>query len=307
MRRTTTTPSLIPSRRSGQAILEFAVVAFVMTFLLGAMLTFGFLFFGANVLQQAADVGAMEMSRHPAPPTSAFEDALTASGLFDEAQLVVPVGTDAATLPLINRLLFSVYIYDPDIDMVRYPGALVTNGNGDQTVVIPLVGPGNRNENTGVETISEWRKVVEEVLPASATEGPYSMTSTSTGTLDPGTVALRINYPYQSAALVAYIQKNGSGVVVSPNETIGLDDVLNVPVTADDSAVSDSGTATFPNGQTLAAAGYTFVNPSPDTSIGASASRGTYGFGKAQALNLTVRPYRKVLSAQAIYRREVFE
>ncbi|QDT35392.1 TadE/TadG family type IV pilus assembly protein [Thalassoglobus polymorphus] len=287
--------AISPSTRSlrsriGQAIVEFAVVAFILTFLLGAMLALGFLFFSANVVQQAADVGAMELSRHPYTPTGKFHDALTDSGLFTEAALVVPVGTNPESLPLINRMLFSVYIYDPDIDMVRYPGTLVTNPSNETTVVIPLVGFGNRDSTTGVETITEWRKVVEEVTPARASEGPYSMLSTSTGTLAPGMVALRINYPYQSAGLVAYVHTDADGNLLRPSETIGQDGVLNVPATTDDSAVTGAASATFPNGDTLAEAGYTLVNPAVNTAFGASAHRGQYGFGEMGAFATAVRP-----------------
>ena len=301
--------------RSGQVLVEFAVVAFVFTLLLGAMLALGYLFFSANTLQQAADVGAMELARHAEAPTADFQTALINSGLYSEADLVVPVGTDVATLPLINQLLFSVYIYDPDLvdpnsgaaGMLRYPGTVVTNSGGDQTVVIPIVGFGNRNAASGVETITEWRRVVEEILPVGATQGPYSLNSPTPGSLDPGMVAMRINYPYQSSALIAYVHTDSDGNLLRPADSIGRAGVLNVPVTADDSAVTGAATATFPNGQTLAGAGYTLVNPSANPHIGATPHRGTYGFGEAQAFAMTVRPYRKVLAAQAIYRREVFQ
>ena len=295
------------SLRSGQALIEFAVIAFVMTFLLGAVLALGFLFFSANVVQQTADVGAMELSRHPFDPAGDFYSALDGSGLFTEAALVVVPGTDPETLPLINRLLYSTYIYDPDVDRVRYPGTLVTNVDGDLTVVIPLVGFGNRDPTTGVETISEWRRVVEEVLPEGASEGPYALNSPTPGSLDRGMVALRINYPYQSAALVAYIHTDSGGNVIRPADSIGLDGVQNIPVIADDATVTGAASATFPNGQTLAAAGYSLVDPAANPSIGAGPHRGTYGLGESQAYATTVRPYRKVLSAQGIYRREVFE
>ncbi|MFV0444264.1 MAG: TadE/TadG family type IV pilus assembly protein, partial [Planctomycetaceae bacterium] len=191
-----------PVHRRGQALLEFAVIAFVLTFLLGAMLTFGFLLFGANVLQQAADVGAMEFARHPAGPTETFDAALVNSGLFDPAFLVCRIGgpnttaedlpsnysaTDVQELqdrmPLINRQLFSLYIYDPDWDALRFPGAPASFG-GEETVIIPIVG--SRDPMTGAETITEWRRVVEEIVPSGATEGPYSLASTTTGSLDPG-------------------------------------------------------------------------------------------------------------------------
>lgn len=297
-------------QRRGQVLVEFAVVAFILTFLLGAMLAFGFLFYSANILQQAADVGAQELARHPFDPVGMFSDGLEDSGLFSEAALVVPVGTDPATLPLINQLLFSVYIYDPDIDMIRYPGTLVTNGSGEQTVVIAIVGSGNRDVNTGVETITEWRTVVEEIIPVGQIAGPYSLLASDDeqgGLEQPGMVALRINYPFQSAGLIAYVHTDQAGNLLNPTETIGTEGVLNVPVIADDSQVSGAATATFPNQQTLSQAGYSLVNPAADPNIGASPHRGTYGFGESKAFLTTVRPYRKVITAQAIYRREVFE
>ncbi|MHC4880529.1 MAG: TadE/TadG family type IV pilus assembly protein [Planctomycetota bacterium] len=295
------------SNRSGQALIEFAVIAFVMTLLLGAMLTFGFMLFGANVLQQAADVGAQELARHPYSPTGTFSDALEDEPLFTEAALVVAAGTDPNTLPLINRLLFPLYIYDQDIDMVRYPGTLVTNGDGDTTVVIPIVG--SRDSTTGVETISEWRRIVEEIIPEGEMAGPYSLGPDGRqGSLpQKGWVAMRINYPYQSGSMVAYVHTDQGGNILNPTETIGRDDVLNVAATADDASVQDATSATFPDGNTLSAANYTLVDPAADPSIGASPHRGTYGFGEAQAHATTVRPYRKVLTAQGIYRREVFE
>ena len=303
---------LVQSGRRGQVLLEFAVVAFLMTLLLGAMLAFGFLFYSANIVQQAADVGAQELARTPFSPDSSFKTDLVDinKGVFSEAALVVPVGTDPATLPLINQLLFSVYIYDPDIDMIRYPGTLVTNGDGDQTVVIAVIGPGHRNAVTGVEEITEWHRVVEEIIPSGQTDGPYSVLATAAqqgGLGQSGMVALRINYPYQSAGLVAYVHTDEGGNIINPPDTIGADGVLNVPVIADDSQVTGANTAMFPDGDTLSAAGYTLVNPTADPNIGASPNRGTYGFGEAQAFLTTVRPYRKIITAQGIYRREIFE
>jgi len=300
------------STRCGQALVEFAIIAFVFTFLLGAMLALGFLFFSANVVQQAADVGAMELARHPDSPTETFQNALQDSGLYDPAFLVCLIGGPNTSnedlpngytqedveklqdrMPLINRLLFSVYIFDPDWNALRYPGARAEFG-GEETVIIPIVG--SRDPTTGVETIVEWRRVVEEIVPNGATEGPYSLTSTTTGNLDPGMVALRINYPHQSSSMVAYVHVDG-GQVLSPSESLGQD-FTNVPVQANDNAVVDNGT--LPTG-------YRLVAVSKNLNYGASAHRGTYGLGEAQAFLTTVRPYRKVVTAQGIYRREVFE
>ncbi len=304
------------SHRSGQALIEFAVIAFVLTLLLGAMLTFGFMLFGANVLQQAADVGAMEFARHPFTPTGTFSDGLDNSGLFDPEYLVCEIGGSDTTqedlpatyteadyqalqnrMPMINRLLFSLYIYDRDLNAIRYPGTVVTrDSNSELTVLIPIVGFGNRDANTGVETISEWRAVVEEILPDGATAGAYSVTSTTTGQLDAGMVALRINFPYQSGALVAYQQQDSGGTVLRTTDALGRDDMTNVFVEANDAAVT---AAALP-------AGFSLTNPPADNTIDGLPHRGTYGLGSMQAFATTVRPYRKVLTAQGIYRREVF-
>ncbi len=293
--------------------MEFAIIAFVLTLLLGAMLTFAFLLFGANVLQQAAAVGAQELARHPYFPTGNFEDALEDSGLFDEKFLVCEIGGSGLEdlpanygpedltalqnrMPLINRLLFSLYIHDLDVNAIRYPGTLVER-DSEKTVLIPIIG--NRNTATGVETITEWRRVVEEIVPASESQGPYSLAASDAqrGSLDSGMVALRINYPHQSGAMVAYIQTDQSGNPVPPSETLGRDDLVNVPVQANDDAVTHA----------MLPAGYTLENPTANSVVHGSPHRGEFGLGEMQAFGTTVRPYHKVLRAQAIYRREVFQ
>ena len=287
------------SSRSGQALLEFAIISFVFLFLVAAVLSFGLLLFSANTLQQAADVGAQELARHPEAPNTDFYTALDNSGLYDEADLVVPVGTDVNSLPLINRLLFPLYIFDPDIDQLRYPGALVTRqSDGELTVVIPIIT--TSDAASGSQQITQWVRVVEEVTDSTGV-GPYKLDSAPTN-IDPGMVALQINYPYQSASLVAYEYRSGdaSGAVVEPIDALGKDDIFNVPVAADDTAVSDSTDFLSDNG-------YTLANTPTDPDIDAYPHRGTYGLGTQVAHTTFVRPYRKVVSAQAIYRRELFE
>lgn len=305
------------SPRSGQALLEFAIISFVFLFLVAAVLSFGLLLFSANTLQQAADVGAQELARHPYAPNGTFEDGLADSGLFEEQYLVCEIRDDGDLteedlpaeytqvqylalqdrMPLINRLLLPLYIFDPDLNALRYPGTVVTRG-GELTVVIPIID--TTDASTANQQITQWRQVVEEVTDASGA-GPYALDSGST-TIDSGMVALRINYPYQAAGLVAYEyrQGNAAGPVVEPRNALGEDDIFNVPVAADDTAVSDSTNFLSDNG-------YTLVNTAQDPDYDAFAHRGRYGLGTQVAHTTLVRPYRKVVSAQAIYRRELFE
>ena len=105
-----------------------------------------------------------------------------------------------------------------------------------------------------------------------------------------GTVALRINYPYQSASM--------SGFVPPTNATSppGPPDNPVVPIIADN-GITSSGTLSGVGGPV------TTQIPGQDY----DPNGGTSGLGQQAAWGQTVRPYRSVISAQAIYRREVFQ
>ena len=69
---------------------------------------------------------------------------LNASVQYDEANLVISSANwdDSAFrsgLPEINRALLGNFIYNPDLDAFRYPGAVVKNAAGEKTVLIPLI------------------------------------------------------------------------------------------------------------------------------------------------------------------------
>lgn len=121
-----------------------------------------------------------------------------------------------------------------------------------------------------------------------------------------GMVALRINYPYQAGSLVAYVQRDPEGNIVPPFDAVSGAEFTNRPVIAEDGQVQGGETATFPDGQTLTQAEYTLVTPTINPAYRASTNRGEYGLGELGAYSTRVRPYRKVLTAQSIYRREVF-
>ncbi len=298
--------------RSGQALVEFAVVALVLTFLVAGVLTFGFVLFGANVLQQAADVGAMELARFPYSPAGDFQTALNDSGLFDEKYLVCTIGgpnttqedlpenyapADVAALqsrmPLINRLLYGLYIYDRDLNAIRYPGAVVSRDSDNElTVQIPLIL--GRDPVTGRETNIEWHQVVEEI--ESNGVGPYSLLASdpSNPFFMPGMVALRLNYPFQSASMIAWQYRDKT-----TNAPLDVEDVLGADVDVNNQEIEaiDFGIADPPGGYTLIVA----------ANSGSGPHAGKAGLGRLFAMGKTVRPFRRTLTAQAIYRREVFE
>ncbi|WP_220498007.1 TadE/TadG family type IV pilus assembly protein [Rhodopirellula sp. JC639] len=270
----------------------------LLVIIIGATISFGLFFYQANTLQQAVDVAAMEISRIPFSATAklglgdldadhsdvlVMDDPLFQEQIYDEAELIISASnwnrSYIDSLPLLNRLLTQVMIADDSRGerVYRYPGAIVTNRNGVETVLIPLVG----YASDGTESILEWVAPVEEIRPGGA-EGPYSLAATnSAASFVPGMVALRINYPAQSTTLVNRVGSEGE-----------------VIVDANDSALSDGSTGS----------NYALVVPAESGAAATTIHSGRFGLGRQAALfrSAGVRPYRKVISVQAIYRREVF-
>jgi hypothetical protein len=293
---------------------EFALVSLILYVLLAVSVEFGRLMFSAQALQEIARLAARELALTPLPPAIPFDGpggaldyvdpvsgiAPVKARIFDQSLLVINLdsfATDAeldahfASLPVVNRALRPLMIIDHtnDLNLLRYPGALLTDpaAPSGYTVGIPQV-----SYDGGMETVT-WVSVVEEIRtdPGDPTTGPFSLV----GTLpERGTVAVRINYPYQAAMLTGF-RSNSSGPF-EPN--------LSNPIAADDTAVQQNN---VPPGGLLG-------DPegcSDSTSvveidcIGPYA--GPFGLGRQLAFGSTVRPFRKLISAQAIYRREVFQ
>ncbi len=282
----------------GAALVEFALVAFAFYLLIAATVTFGQLLHSAQVAQDAARAGARELALTPIRANWTFEQALSdptvRDRVFDPDLLVIdldniPGGVDLDTyfagLPVINRSLRPVMIYDlVDVGgslrtLLRYPGALVTAPTAPSglSVAIPRV---VTRDADGHETI-EWLPVVEEVRTDrnDPTTGPFSVQS---GALDSGLVALRINIPYQSAAMSSFRQSPAG--MFEPNG--------NFVNEADDAAVVELNAAPGALAAGASAASQVYAGP--------------YGLGVQQALGKEVRPFRRVLTAQALFRREVF-
>lgn len=323
--------------RRGQSLVEFAVVALVLYMLLAAILTFGHLIYVAQGLQSAADLGAREISRTPFKAINpSTGDALTFSELvdpnsgltdtvlfreriFDEAWLVIDLQAFYANnsegdvfqdlvpkMPVLNQQLTTLMIVDrPDFDgdgqadawLMRYPGALLSRpqpilspNGGDYSqfggavateyaVGIPLV---TSRDASGTETI-RWIPVVQEIKPSSG-GSPFAVDSPHGGI-----VALRLNYPFQSASMSSF----------RINDDGPFEPTLGQPNLANDDEVDEINSDDRPGGLT--------DEPLVGAEIYAGTYGGRYGLGAQGALGQTVRPYRRVLSAQAIYRREVFE
>lgn len=330
-------------RRTGQAMLELALLIPIIVIIIGGTISLGLFFFQANVLQQAVDVGAQEIARMPFPPDQELGlgrfDLCTGADyvcdnerfkeqIYDEKFLVIPdsqwgSGTPyngdfqsfcASELPLLNRLMVPAMVRDNRLGVTKYPGAMVNISTGADpnfpfTVLIPLVQYGAASTQTddtkfpssvrsASETIVRWVKPVEEILADhdgdanTPSEGPFKLSYDSApaddGNFQPGMVALRINYPAQSTGLLNRVDGGIVVVTGSVNDASGqnLSQCYSMLDTTQDNPLGLGDT---------------------DEQDGSEPNGGEFGLGELEVLTRTVRPYRTVMSFQAIYRREVFE
>ncbi|MBV8075838.1 MAG: hypothetical protein JO284_05565, partial [Planctomycetaceae bacterium] len=167
-------------------------------------------------------------------------------------------------------------IDDYDNNVLRYPGlipyASQQDGFSRNIAVVESYSQGPGPFSGSEENITTV-PVVQEILPAGAdpkdpNTSPFSLVSSVQPLSGRGVVALRINYPFQAAMMSA----------TAPNPPAAQFD---------------------PN--------FHFVEAS-DADPGAiqKTYSGASGLGYQYAAGRVVRPFRRLISAQAIYRREVF-
>jgi len=240
-------------------------------------------------------------------------------------------GVDAAELdayfagaPLVNQLLRPLMIGEsfdpgggaPPVRLLRYPGALVavdpslgvlgydnaaqwdgSAPNRGLTVAIPRV---LARDADGVETI-EWVPVVEEVYAPDDSAGPPDADALP----DPrfalsrgGVVALRVNLPVQGSAMTAHEVRFDAGGAPDPN--------VDALLTADDAGV-DADPFRVSGFERPAGLGPARLPGAPVAGSSIGPYAGTYGLGRQFAQAREVRPFRRLVSAPGIFRREVFE
>ena len=311
--------------------MEFAIVSLVVYMLLAAILSFGQMLYCAQTVQQAADVAARELSRTPLPAVPDSKDpqypndpaylnyvlygdasndpALTPvrQRVFDDNLLVLTIdpsstssgamtfngGHPIGDFPLVTQQLLPVMIYDTvnGQSLLHYPGALFQSSQQNNTspagiapsgyvVRIPVVN--TSTDGSGTESVVSWVPPLEPILDTNGRDGFTLDPNYVTVSGQNGVVALRVNYPYQSASMSGY--EPGA----DPSQPGGKP---VVPIGA-----QGGSSASPPTG-----VGSPVVC---DQQFGPYA--GAEGLGQQAAWGETVRPFRRLISAQAIYRREVF-
>jgi len=289
-------------------LVEFSISITVLWLLVAATLDLGRAFVASQLLQVAARTSARTLALDDRPAwDAAFQDGLAA--VYDPAYLVVDAtclanrafaaeSTSSEELGrlldgrILNQMLRSLMIFDrvridgTERDLLRYPGALLqARASADPQK------PCTTRFTVGVPEVDDAQSrilmhpVVEEVEP-----GDYSLAG---GT---GTVGLRILFPFQAATLSDWRIVDGVAKPVLAEETDGYSLDAN---SVGGATVLSELDARGENGELQAYAQRRAGETIP-------VYGGSLGLGVQGVLGREVRPYRRVLQAQAFAPREVF-
>lgn len=309
--------------RTGSVLVEFALVMFILILLLAAIFDFGRATYTAQVTQSAADRIARELSQTPLPADmtriqlqralngedpSPQDDAaafIAVQAVYSKNFLVLDVTgqppdktlleyLDSLSIPLGNRLLVPLMVLEshdsnPLVPVgsrwLRHPGGMVekqgTTGSTPYAVAIPTYVAGN--EDGPLKGDADWPDVVE-IAPDNASTA-FSLIDAAPGqpAMLRGIVSLVVNFPFQAA---------GPPKAYMPGGLFGPKD------------------PTDPNNRLPRAVAATPVTPgiyAGPEGLGEFVAAGSDLAGNAViGPEVRVRPYRRVLSSQGIYRREVF-
>ncbi len=295
-------------------LVEFSVSLVVLWLIVAATLDLGRAFAAAHVLQSAARAAARELALQEVPYEDDFREALLTvfdpaylvvdadcleryaanSGRTPEAELVEILRARQLTLNLMLRPLMMfehVAVGGTEYHLLRYPGALLSaassDTNGKRCSTPFTVGIAQVDDGQSRVTL---HSVVEEIDP-----GAFSLAAGSAGALPAGTVGLRLLYPFQAAGLSAWRVVDGFQKPVPAAEASDYQVDLEGGLVASPLAGLD---ARGSDGELQAYAVRGHGEPIPIYG-------GSLGLGVQSVLGREVRPYRRLLSAQAIAAREV--
>lgn len=281
-----------PIWRRGQALVEFAIISFVLTAMLAGFLgiiVMGLGSFQNNIAAESAGRLLNKVLDYELADSNAVytELARESQTLYDEEFLILSPSqyydsTFKQTLPPINRMLLPNFVYDLDRDRFRFPGAVVTNADGEETVLIPLLPNAELGATNGIDRansvgVSSSFPVAENwVAPVTiANVDPFV-----SGSSEPRSCTIAFFHPSQPGSLIdLQLTRDVDGRIT-----------FHEPIAADDSAVS---LGALPSG-------YNFAAPATPVER-ASTSRGQYGLGETFAFTISVRPFRLVFETATTF------
>ncbi|GJL51271.1 MAG: hypothetical protein NPIRA01_24980 [Nitrospirales bacterium] len=294
----------------GSVLVEFSLIAVSLSLLIALVVDVARMVFVSQLLQETVRVAARELALFPLSPVMTFEQALqhpqVKSRIYDPAALVIEVDhfTDSYRLekfldglPIVNRMLRPlmkvehIMLDGSTRKVLRFPGIVVQDRKrqtdlNSWSVSVPYQGM------SGVLSVSvpyqgmsgvlngkhiNWKPVLEEVRgnPEDPNSGSFSLGPSQQGALA-GLVALRINYPFQPLLM----------------------NWLPQSVLPDSVNISSEGNFSFSSDR---------PEPSERQMGGPSLTNTPNRDSFRSSVHGTLKEYPHVLSAQAVFRREVFQ
>ncbi len=276
----------------GSVLVEFSLIAVSLSLLIALVVDVARMVFIAQVLQETARVAARELSLVPLSPAITFEQALqhprVKRRIYDPAALVIEMDQFEdlehleefmTALPIVNRMLRPLMVREwirhdgHRQEVLRFPGVLMQEDTdkAEQSWSIAVPGTGM----TGLLNAStvKWMSVLEEIRenPDDPRSGSFSLHGAQHGSLS-GLIALRVNYPLRLMFM------NWLPLSALPESVAIL-------------SVAEPG------------AHANVQLPTDDTSSGNEITR----FISKKIVADSSMDYHQVLSAQAVFRREIFQ
>ena len=303
-------------RREGGILVEFCVSVMALWLIVAATVDLGRAFSAAHLLQSAARSAAREMALDGNRWNATFQDAL--SNIFRQDHLVVDVscleeraearGTtpdgflqeDLRDQGLILNLALKPLMIFEDVNLsgqrrrlLRYPGALLLSGQVDD--------PSSCAREDFAVGIPEINDAASEIRMQPVVEEPvstaYGLDYPSGGPVPPGTASLELRYPFQAVALSGWRLVDGINRPVLVSETEGYSTELDESLGSNAALIG--GLDTQGEGGTLQA----YAQNGAGQTIPVYGGR--LGLGFHGVLGKEVRPYRRVIKAQAMAPREI--
>lgn len=314
-------------REGGGVIIEFSIAITVLWLILAATLDLGRAFAAAHLLQSAARTAARELALRPLAWNADFDGQNGAiRDIFDPSYLVLRAQCieDEAALQgrtpgeqldfllaseglLLNRMLRPLMVYEEvavggaQQRLLRYPGTLLrasasTTPAQDSTCRTPFVVAIPEVDDTEGRVV--FRGIVEELQP-----GAFRFGEATIGGMLPGTASVQLRYPFQAVGLSAWRIVDGVNRAMPVAQTDaytveGLGSGVRDGRQLIEATTIDALDALGQDGELVAYAQRGAGDPLP-------VYGGRLGLGSQLVLGQRVRPFRRVISAQAIAPREV--
>jgi hypothetical protein len=284
------------SVRRGQALAEFALISVLLYLLVGGALTLGYALFVAQGLQQAADLAAREISRTPLPPQITLDG--TDGVLYGNAQAADPQPGVAEVRARVFDQHYLVLNVQPG-----HPGYLHGRASLQELIAdlpavnqqfFPLmISDVIDDGGSGVRVIRYPGRLYED---PDNSDDPQAPMPESSGYL--------VDIPLTGGGTVPVVEEIESTTNPDPFQLSsnykGMTALrINYPFHSPFMFGVDT------NNQAVVATDDTGLSLGPLQS-GFGPYTGSDGMGKQVAMGTTVRPFRKVISGQALSRREIF-